>query len=255
MRRTRRLLRRHDEIVNEANCLAEVGEALKVKELVLPLLHCEQKVSRRRFLSNLILKGFANCGDLLGAEAWYQQMVESKISVSQRTFGKMVKCAAKAGEAERAERWFSEASLAPAPQVMISLVEAFARSQDALRASAWHRRLRQLDERDVQSVRGRGAELMAWAHLGDLPKAMSTVSSEMNLVDWIGLLEASAKSSNWQKASELFHLGLKIQLQPNVAVYTSVIDAHARARRPEVEPFVLKMLLNLPEIYRSSILI
>ena len=239
MRRAWRLLIQHDEIVEQANRLAELGEALKVKELIEPLLRCEQKATRRRFLSNLILKGFANCGDLLGAETWYHEMIESKIVVSERTFGKLVKCAAKAGEAQRAERWLSASASAPQ---LISLVEAFGRSQDAQRAAAWHRRLSLME---AQRTKGLSAELMAWAHLGELKKAMALTTKEMTLVDLIGLLEASAKSSNWQKASELFHFSRQIEMEPNVAVYTSVIDAHARARRPEVEAFVLKMLLVL----------
>ena len=212
--------------VDLANQFAEAGHAQKVKELIEPLLETHRNP---RFLFNLVLKAFANTGDLPGADAWYLRMLKSRVAVSGRTFGKLMKCAAKAGAAEAAERWLRQSAggavrgfQVSVPQ-LVSLVEAFARAQDGHRARAWQQRLEMLGADGTDGTDGarerhghgghstngnrtgigydpevaEGASLMAWAHLGDLRKAAlsTSQSSKFGRMQWIAMLDACAKSS------------------------------------------------------------
>ena len=198
-------LRRTEDLANQ---FAEAGQVQKVKELIEPLLETHRNP---RFLFNLVLKAFANTGDLPGADAWYLRMLKSQVAVSGRTFGKLVKCAAKAGAAEAAEGWLRRAAAGgfqvSVPQ-LVSLVEAFARAQDGHRAKAWQQRLEAMET--VLEMAGapgapgshgtkvaEGASLMAWAHLGDLRKAAlsTSQSSKFGKIQWIAMLDACAKSS------------------------------------------------------------
>ena len=181
-----------------ANHFAEAGNVQKVKELIEPLLGTHPKP---RFLFNLVLKAFANTGDLVGADAWYDRMVSSHVSVSQRTFGKLVKCSAKAGEGRRAESWLQRQGRhgfqVSVPQV-VSLVDAFARQQDGHRAQAWQQRLDVVDCSRASAQPAEGASLMAWAHLGDLRKAAlsTSQSAKFGQIQWVAMLDACAKSSS-----------------------------------------------------------
>ena len=194
-------LRRTEDLANQ---FAEAGHVQKVKELIEPLLETHRNP---RFLFNLVLKAFANTGDLPGADAWYLRMLKSRVAVSGRTFGKLLKCAAKAGAAEAAEGWLRRAAAGgfqvSVPQ-LVSLVEAFARAQDGHRAQAWQQRLAEMaGAPGSHGSHGRtevaeGASLMAWAHLGDLRKAaLSTSQSKTKFgkIQWIAMLDACAKSS------------------------------------------------------------
>lgn len=104
-----------------ANQFAEGGDVAQVKRIIEPLLEQrirnlskpDPKAPKPRFLFNLVLKAFANAGDFKGAEAWYDSYKNQKaarsssdlLSVNTKTFGKLVKSAAKAGEAHVAEAW------------------------------------------------------------------------------------------------------------------------------------------------------
>ena len=247
------------EVVNR---LAEAGETTKVKKLIEPLGSGQigQRNRRKpRFLFNLVLKAFANAGDLKGAEAWYNSYKTCglDVSVNMKTFGKLIKSAAKAGKAQEAEAWLwrqfnevtemnrrksgtdakkwksSSSSKTSLTEIqMISVVDAFARVADGYRAEAWLQRLRLLSEAEADRA-GHCASLMAWAHLGDLRKvALHLQSSEyFGEHEWIALLNACAKSSNWAKALECFQLGTALQLTPCATTYTSLIDSYARSQK------------------------
>ena len=216
-------------VVDLANRFAEAGDVPKVKELIEPLLSDkanaahEEKNQKRvkdpkpRFLYNLVLKALANIGDLEGAEAWYARMRQKNVVPSGRTFGKLVKCGAVAGDPQSAELWLRRSS--PGPQTgspsrgaplelrgsavsvpqLVSVMDAWARAGDGHRAQAWLQRLQRttkLDEgsergerselsdgRDVEmraSRAGKGASAMAWAHLGDLRKTALSTSATLS---------------------------------------------------------------------------
>lgn len=269
-------------VVDLANRFAEAGDVPKVKELIEPLLSDnanaahEQNNQKRvkdpkpRFLYNLVLKALANIGDLEGAEAWYARMRQKNVVPSGRTFGKLVKCGAVAGDPQSAELWLRRSSgpqtsspsrgaplelrgSVSVPQ-LVSVMDAWARAGDGHRAQAWLQRLQRttkLDEgsersergelsdgRDVEmraSRAGKGASAMAWAHLGDLRKTALSTSATLShqnfdKVQWVALLDACAKSSNASKAVECFQLGLDVHLEPCVVTYTPLIDAFARSK-------------------------
>lgn len=255
-------LRRTEDLANQ---FAEAGHVQKVKELIEPLLETHRNP---RFLFNLVLKAFANTGDLPGADAWYLRMLKSRVAVSGRTFGKLLKCAAKAGAAEAAEGWLRRAAAGgfqvSVPQ-LVSLVEAFARAQDGHRAQAWQQRLAEMagapGSHGSHGSHGRtevaeGASLMAWAHLGDLRKAaLSTSQSKTKFgkIQWIAMLDACAKSSNTSKAVECFQLGIDLHLKPCVVTYTPVIDSFARGGKgAEAEQYFLAMLRRGIGLERAS---
>ena len=245
-------------VIDLANRFAEAGDVPKVKELIEPLLsdkaNDEKKNLKPRFLYNLVLKAFANIGDLQGAEAWYARMSQAHVVPSQRTFGKLVKCCATAGAADAAEAWlrrgWSGGSVSVAQ--LVSVMDALARAGDGHRAEAWLQRLELIktersersehgghgDGRDVEiraSRAGKGASAMAWAHLGDLRKTALSTSATLShqnfdKVQWVALLDACAKSSNASKAVEYFQLGLDFHLEPCVVTYTPLIDAFARSK-------------------------
>ena len=250
-------------VIDLANRFAEAGDVPKVKELIEPLLseaNAEKKNLKARFLYNLVLKAFANIGDLQGAEAWYARMSQAHVVPSQRTFGKLVKCCATAGAADAAEAWlrrgWSSWSGNPSVSVaqLVSVMDALARAGDGHRAEAWLQRLELIKtERSERSERsehgghgdgrdgmrasraGKGASAMAWAHLGDLRKTALSTSATLShqnfdKVQWVALLDACAKSSNASKAVEYFQLGLDFHLEPCVVTYTPLIDAFARSK-------------------------
>ena len=246
----------------------------KVKELIEPLLWDKSNAANEnvknvkpRFLYNLVLKALANIGDLEGAEAWYARMRQKNVVPSGRTFGKLVKCGAVAGDPQSAELWLRRSSgpqtkssqggplelrgsSVSVPQ-LVSVMDAWARAGDGHRAQAWLQRLQRttkMDEgserselshgRDVEmraSRAGKGASAMAWAHLGDLRKTALSTSATLShqnfdKVQWVALLDACAKSSNANKAVECFQLGLDVHLEPCVVTYTPLIDAFARSK-------------------------
>lgn len=181
-------------VVDLANRFAEAGDVPKVKELIEPLLSDnataadEEKNQKRvknpkpRFLYNLVLKALANIGDLEGAEAWYARMRQKNVVPSGRTFGKLVKCGAVAGDPQSAELWLRRSSgpqtgspfqggaplelrgSVSVPQ-LVSVMDAWARAGDGHRAQAWLQRLQRttkmikLDEGSERSERGERGEL------------------------------------------------------------------------------------------------
>ena len=240
-------------VVDLANRFAEAGDVPKVKELIEPLLSDranaahEEKNQKRvkdpkpRFLYNLVLKALANIGDLEGAEAWYARMRQKNVVPSGRTFGKLVKCGAVAGDPQSAELWLRRSS--PGPQTgspsrgaplelrgsavsvpqLVSVMDAWARAGDGHRAQAWLQRLQRTtnmdegsergelsDGRDVEmraSRAGKGASAMAWAHLGDLRKTALSTSSTLShqnfdKVQWVALLDACAKAVQKQQCKQ-----------------------------------------------------
>ena len=176
----------------------------KVKELIEPLLETHRNP---RFLFNLVLKAFANTGDLPGADAWYLRMLKSRVAVSGRTFGKLLKCAAKAGAAEAAEGWLRRAAAGgfqvSVPQ-LVSLVEAFARAQDGHRGpglaattgrngwSTWK------PWKPWKNRGGGGCQFDGLGAPGRFEESCAehlTIEDEVGKIQWIAMLDACAKSS------------------------------------------------------------
>ncbi|CAJ1337149.1 unnamed protein product [Effrenium voratum] len=245
-----------DPVLEAANRFAECGDVARVKELIEPLL----KLSKKRFFFNLVLKAYANAGDLVGAEAWHLRMEREQVVASGRTYGKLLKCAAKANEARRAELWLWAAlrvGFAVDGTQLVSLVDAFARSNDPRRADAWLARML-LVTRGSRGLRGprgsrdvgargpelaaQGASLAGWAHVGDLRQS-ALAATCFSRRQWGNLLEACAKASDAAKASQCFQSGLDAKLKPCSMTYTSLIDAYGRSGEGgQAEKQVLAMI-------------
>ena len=132
--------------INKMDAAAARGDVVAAAEYFFRLRGTH--LSKSSFLWNLMLKAYACAGDYKGAEAHLLQMHSYQVSPTHRTFGKIIKAAAKGGlTAESEEVWrrfLQNLKMHPAPlkdedfQMKVNmLVDAAGNAGDVEQARYW----------------------------------------------------------------------------------------------------------------------
>lgn len=158
---------------------------------------------KQTLLWNTMLKAHANAGDTDKASILYQDMMRNQVRVNGRTFGKLVKAAARRGNAEEAEMWL--ARLSDAPELAVDAIACSAVIDAHAKASQPEKAMVCLEH--MASFRLRPDE-----------------------VAYNAVIDAHAKSSNAPEAVRWLHRMAATCLEPATFAYTAVINSWARQR-------------------------
>ena len=239
--------------LSQARAINEMDAAAARGDVVTSARHFNQlrhtRLSNSSFLWNLMLKAYACAGDHRGAREHLCQMLSFQVHPTHRTFGKVMKAAARRGlpsESERAWREFLQslraANYAPLQDQDFRLkvnmmVDAAANAGDAERAVYW---LRQLgDAADCWSYAG---VLKAHASQSNAPEAVSCLQQMRSRrltpdsVCFVAAITACGRSGDVDGALDLLQQmerdsdSCKARIQADLdAASTSVVNAFAKS--------------------------
>merc|ERR1712039_538034 len=102
----------------------------------------------RRMIYNTVIKACVRTGECQVADLYYKAMIQERVAPSERTYGKLIHCAAAAGRFDEAMRWFqgmTDARHSPDAMCYSMMVKASARAGHLKTAENWLEVMRSKD--------------------------------------------------------------------------------------------------------------
>jgi len=116
------------EIITRMNEDAAVGQVDDVLGCFDQIIGQDPASVSETMIHNIVLNAYAKAGDVVGARAWYQRMVNDGVPRNCETLGKMIECSAHAGDATEALAWWEkslESGVDPDPSHFSLLLQAY----------------------------------------------------------------------------------------------------------------------------------
>ncbi|CAK9068121.1 Pentatricopeptide repeat-containing protein At5g65560 [Durusdinium trenchii] len=184
---------------------------------------------------NTMLKAHAIAGDMDGAATHFAEMQLQRVPVNTRTFGKLIRCAAEAGQPEQAVRFLREHQqhgLASDLVSQTSVVDAFAKAGCPEEAETWLEALEGLGEDEVAL----GLLAAGYARLGKgfetrrCLERLLAAGAKPTSETWGLQASAWARQGETARAAHWLQEMVEMKLQPSSSTLAVLLSACAKSQ-------------------------